>query len=250
MMEGGFIMSKLILRTMIMMAFLIPFFSLLGCSGYVWVPERGNYIPVEVLEADNAVKKAKQAGKSIDCPKAFKAAERLIENAYQVFKQCRTYEAIDMAREARDKALALCPASAEPPSPQTPRTPPPLFPRLSTDSKLYERMRLKVNFDFDKAILKEGEKAKLLNAAYFLKRHFYTDIFIEGHTCSIGKHNYNQTLSEKRAQAIKSFLIKEGGIDVSRIVMVGYSELLPDVPNKTKEGKAKNRRSEIVVISK
>jgi len=125
-----------------------------------------------------------------------------------------------------------------------------VYPDRKTSPKLYVKEIVKVNFDLDKAIIKKSEKKKLIKAIDYVKRHFYTFILIEGHACSISTIKYNQGLSEKRARALKSFLIR-GGIKESRIIMTdGYSELLPDKPNKTNKGRKKNRRTEIVIVSR
>ena len=65
---------------------------------------------------------------------------------------------------------------------------------------------------------------------------------ISGHTDNIGVNNYNQELSERRAVAIKKFLIKKYGIPERRLEVKGYGESDPVVSNETAEGRAKNRR--------
>jgi OOP family OmpA-OmpF porin len=69
---------------------------------------------------------------------------------------------------------------------------------------------------------------------------------IEGHTDSIGSTQYNQRLSERRANAVRKYLI-EKGISSSRIRIVGYGEQRPIADNKTPEGRALNRRAEFEV---
>lgn len=70
---------------------------------------------------------------------------------------------------------------------------------------------------------------------------------IEGHTDSIGSYEFNQTLSEARAQAVKTFLV-ENGIDSSRLTAVGYGERRPIATNMYKPGRAQNRRVEINLV--
>lgn len=65
---------------------------------------------------------------------------------------------------------------------------------------------------------------------------------ISGHTDSIGARSYNQELSERRALAIKKFLIKKYGIPETRLKVKGYGESDPVVSNETAEGRAINRR--------
>jgi len=72
-------------------------------------------------------------------------------------------------------------------------------------------------------------------------------ITIEGHTDSVGDERYNENLSYKRAQAVKQYLIANMGLDESRITALGYGESRPIASNETAEGKAQNRRIDIVL---
>ncbi|RMF97213.1 MAG: OmpA family protein, partial [Candidatus Schekmanbacteria bacterium] len=72
-----------------------------------------------------------------------------------------------------------------------------------------------------------------------------------GHTDSIGSEKYNQKLSEKRAEAVKNYYV-EKGVDASIIEAIGKGESEPVADNKTREGRAKNRRvvTELHLIKK
>jgi len=75
-----------------------------------------------------------------------------------------------------------------------------------------------------------------------------TEVIIAvGHTDSIGSDKYNQKLSVRRAEAVKAYLVSKG-IDSKRIYTEGKGEKQPIASNKTKEGRAKNRRVEIEVV--
>jgi outer membrane protein OmpA-like peptidoglycan-associated protein len=82
------------------------------------------------------------------------------------------------------------------------------------------------------------EVAKLLNENTDLK------LAIDGHTDDVGKDETNQLLSEKRAAAVKSYLVKKG-VDESRLTVNGYGETKPIADNKTATGRQKNRRVEL-----
>jgi outer membrane protein OmpA-like peptidoglycan-associated protein len=69
-------------------------------------------------------------------------------------------------------------------------------------------------------------------------------INVEGHTDSDGSNEYNQTLSERRAWSVKSYLVQKFGIDPNRLVIVGYGEEAPIATNDNDAGKAVNRRVE------
>ncbi|MCK9491468.1 MAG: OmpA family protein [Sulfurimonas sp.] len=80
--------------------------------------------------------------------------------------------------------------------------------------------------------------------ATFLKQNPTYDAEIIGHTDSVGRAEANMLLSQKRANAAKSALISEG-IDESRLTSKGRGELEPVISNRTKEGRAANRRIEV-----
>jgi outer membrane protein OmpA-like peptidoglycan-associated protein len=79
-----------------------------------------------------------------------------------------------------------------------------------------------------------------------LKDHSELRLAIEGHTDSDEEDSYNQTLSEKRAAAVKAFLIETYGIQDSRLQTAGFGESNPAADNATPEGKQQNRRVELV----
>ena len=102
-------------------------------------------------------------------------------------------------------------------------------------------------FDFDKAVLKPEGKAKLDDLASKVKAINLEVIIAVGHTDSVGSDAYNQKLSIRRAEAVKAYLVSKG-IDKSRVYTEGKGEKQPVADNKTKEGRAKNRRVEIEVV--
>ena len=80
-----------------------------------------------------------------------------------------------------------------------------------------------------------------------MKMNPLMDILIEGHTDSDGAEDFNQTLSEQRADAVKTLFV-ELGIDESRLQTKGHGESAAVDTNSTAEGKANNRRVEFVEI--
>jgi OmpA-OmpF porin, OOP family len=102
-------------------------------------------------------------------------------------------------------------------------------------------------FDTNKAVLKPEAKAKLDDLASKIKAITLEVIIAVGHTDSDASDAYNQKLSVKRAEVVKSYLVSKG-IEANRVYTEGKGEKQPVADNKTKEGKAKNRRTEIEVV--
>ena len=102
-------------------------------------------------------------------------------------------------------------------------------------------------FDFDKAVLKPEGKAKLDDLVSKVKGINLEVIIAVGHTDSVGSDAYNQKLSIKRSEAVKAYLISKG-IEKNRVYTEGKGEKQPVADNKTKDGRAKNRRVEIEVV--
>ncbi len=102
-------------------------------------------------------------------------------------------------------------------------------------------------FDFDKAVLKPEGKAKLDDLVGKVKGINLEVVIAVGHTDSTGTDAYNQKLSVKRSEAVKAYLVSKG-IEKNRVYTEGKGEKQPVADNKTKEGRAKNRRVEIEVV--
>ncbi len=102
-------------------------------------------------------------------------------------------------------------------------------------------------FDFDKSALKAEGKAKLDDLVGKVKGINLEVIIAVGHTDSVGSDAYNQKLSVRRAEAVKAYLVSKG-IEKNRVYTEGKGEKQPVADNKTKEGRAKNRRVEIEVV--
>jgi len=104
---------------------------------------------------------------------------------------------------------------------------------------------LHINFDFDKSVIKSQYYPGLNDVVQIMNTYSYLNVEVEGHTDSVGSDAYNQKLSQRRANAVKDYLVNKGGINPSRLTTVGYGESKPVNSNATKEGRAKNRRVEL-----
>jgi len=104
-----------------------------------------------------------------------------------------------------------------------------------------------IQFETGKADLKPSSYTLLQDIVEIMRLKPTMKILIGGHTDSDGDDATNLILSQKRADAVKNYLISKG-IDGKRIVAVGYGETKPVADNSTTEGKAKNRRTEIKIL--
>ena len=101
-------------------------------------------------------------------------------------------------------------------------------------------------FATGKAELQPESRPVLKEIAATLKEHADLKILIEGHTDNVGSAASNLTLSDARAAAVKAALVTDFGIAGDRITTTGLGDTKPSVPNTTPEGRAQNRRVEVV----
>ena len=103
-------------------------------------------------------------------------------------------------------------------------------------------VRLNVEFEFNKdtVLAIYGDQLDAIAAA--MKVHEDIDLVLEGHTDSSGSDDYNMSLSDRRAKAVKAKLVADYGIPAERVSAMGYGETQPIADNETDEGRARNRR--------
>jgi outer membrane protein OmpA-like peptidoglycan-associated protein len=134
-----------------------------------------------------------------------------------------------------------------PPPPPAPAPPPP--PPAPAAAPMKKKIVLRgVNFDFDKYNIRPDAVPILEQACSQLKAEPSIDVQAQGYTDSVGTEAYNQRLSERRANAVRNWLIK-CGIPASRLTAKGFGESNPVASNDTAEGRAQNRRTELVVTN-
>jgi outer membrane protein OmpA-like peptidoglycan-associated protein len=105
-----------------------------------------------------------------------------------------------------------------------------------------------INFDFNKATIRPDSYYILDEAAQVMKEIPELKVQIEGHTDSKGSDEYNQKLSESRANSVRHYLISKHQIDPLRVTAVGRGEKFPVADNETEEGRALNRRIDFVIL--
>jgi outer membrane protein OmpA-like peptidoglycan-associated protein len=103
-----------------------------------------------------------------------------------------------------------------------------------------------VLFDFDKYTLKPGAREKMAKVSGILLAYPGLKIQVEGHTDSVGSDDYNQTLSERRADTVRDYLVGQG-VPGGTVSAVGLGKADPVASNDTAAGRQQNRRVELVV---
>lgn len=111
---------------------------------------------------------------------------------------------------------------------------------------------LGVQFDYDKAVIKKESDVAIRNVARLMKAFPNMEIELRGHTDnrnSTADLDYNRKLSEKRAQAVRDAIVARG-IDAHRVTALGFGDTVPIADNNTETGRARNRRTEFVILRK
>lgn len=103
-----------------------------------------------------------------------------------------------------------------------------------------------VLFDFGKYTLRPGAREKLARVSGIILTHPSLRIEVEGHTDSVGSDDFNQKLSEQRANAVREYLVSQA-VPSSMVTAKGFGKSQPVVSNDTNEGRQRNRRVELVV---
>jgi outer membrane protein OmpA-like peptidoglycan-associated protein len=237
-------MKKSFFLLMVMIMFL--FLGTSCTTSHFGVVDRASGVPTEFDQTEAAIAQAEQSTGAKYCPDKIARAKELAKKGAETYWACRTDEAMDLLAEARKLAKEAegCKPSSPPPPVPKPVPPPP-----KPAPKVIDKMTLQVFFDFDKNILTEADLKELPKAVAFVKKYPGAKIRLDGYTDSIGTDEYNIKLSERRATAVKNYLIKEAGVSSSKITAVGHGEADPVADNKTEEGRAKNRRVEISILS-
>jgi OOP family OmpA-OmpF porin len=136
-------------------------------------------------------------------------------------------------------APAPAPVVVPPPAPVAPPAPVPVSEKVSFAAEAL--------FDFDKSVVKPEGKAAL-DDLLAKQQGMNTEVMVTvGHTDAIGSDAYNDKLSQRRAEAVKAYIVSKG-IDGSRVFTEGKGESQPVADNKSSEGRAKNRRVTVEVV--
>jgi peptidoglycan-associated lipoprotein len=145
-----------------------------------------------------------------------------------------------------------------PPAPPAPATPPAAPRTLSEDEVFAQKSLAQLNserpladvfFDLDNAAIKDSDKAALSTNATWLKRWANTRVSIEGHCDERGTAEYNLALGERRANAVKAYLVSLG-VPADRLVVVSKGKEAPFCTDKNDACWQQNRRGHFVITAK
>ena len=162
------------------------------------------------------------------------------------FGNCVRYGFFTPAQAMKGCDDDLLPKAPPPPPPAPPAVvPPPPPPPAPRSEKV--TFAADTFFDFDKAVLKPDGRAKLDDVVSKMSGINLEVVIAVGHTDSTGPEAYNQGLSVRRAEAVKAYLVSKG-IEANRVYTEGKGEKQPVADNRTRDGRAKNRRVEIEVV--
>ncbi|MCM2326748.1 MAG: OmpA family protein [Lysobacter sp.] len=150
--------------------------------------------------------------------------------------------------DCQPKKDAPAPKPSAPAAPGAPVAPPPAAAPAPKPAPASVRQAIVIQadalFDFDKSVVRPDGKKNIDDAMAKLAGVDVEMVIATGHTDSVGTDAYNQKLSERRAAAVKEYLVSKG-IPASKITTLGKGESQPVATNKTKEGRQKNRRVDI-----
>ena len=105
-------------------------------------------------------------------------------------------------------------------------------------------VRAVAHFGFDRAEVRPADQAALLAEVASMKDVTWQTVTATGHTDSVGPAGHNQRLSERRARAVKAYLVGKG-LDPAMVATQARADAAPSAPNTTATGRAKNRRTDV-----
>jgi OmpA-OmpF porin, OOP family len=248
-------MQTLTVKRLIMVVMAVFSLSLMvGCAGILGIEKssaarNGDYYPICLVKADQALDEARMAGKDRECPAEFNALKDSVDRAYKLHLACNTDGACKMARDAIAKIRALsCPPGPRAevmPEPEPALEPVPAAEPTAEITKYC--ITLDIKFDIDKAIIRDEYRDEVGRVAAFMQQYPTTTTVIEGHTDDVASAEYNMELSQRRAESVVSYLVEKFGIDRTRLSARGFGKTRPVTDDKSDAGRQKNRRIEAII---
>jgi OmpA-OmpF porin, OOP family len=223
-------------------------------------PQIATNAPLTLREAEQAVQRAEQAWKGDDDEEEVQhlayVAERKVEIARAAAEQKMAETEVQRLGEERERVLLESRSREARQAQQQAQVATTRATQLEQELKALQAKETErgleltlgdVLFEVNQATLKPGAMRNLYQLVEFLKQNPKRNVLIEGHTDSTGSESYNFDLSQRRAEAISTFLITNG-ISPERINARGYGEAYPVASNDTVAGRQQNRRVAVVVL--
>jgi outer membrane protein OmpA-like peptidoglycan-associated protein len=258
----------------------VSLFLAISCAprSHLGVPDQAIGVPSQFDETEAAITQAENSPGAKHCPEKIVKAKELGKKGAETYWACRTEEAMKLLAEARKIAKeaegcqpppsppavpapsppappapappapappAPTPSVPAPPTPPVPPSPPtpPAPPKVAVPP-VFDN----IYFDIKKTNIGPAAAKVLDRIGMILKENPQIKVEIGGHTDSTGPDRVNQQISEKRALSAKKYIQDKFNIPDDRMVIKGYGKTKPIADNRTKEGRAKNRRVELRVI--
>jgi peptidoglycan-associated lipoprotein len=187
-----------------------------------------------------------------DCaPETYQAAKTMMDKARALLKEER-YEdaktALIAAKQLAEKARKECEEkkAAELAAKKEPE-PEPVAKEIEIEKDTGPDRMVTVYFGFNEASLTDEARTALNNNAEFLRHHEGQRIQVEGHCDSRGSTEYNLALGERRAMAVRKYLVKLG-VNPTRLEIISYGEERPADPSQSEEAWSQNRRAEFMEL--
>jgi peptidoglycan-associated lipoprotein len=187
-----------------------------------------------------------------DCaPETYQAAKTMMDKARALLKEER-YEdaktALIAAKQLAEKARKECEEkkAAELAAKKEPE-PEPVAKEIEIEKDTGPDRMVTVYFGFNEASLTDETRTALNNNAEFLRHHEGQRIQVEGHCDSRGSTEYNLALGERRAMAVRKYLVKLG-VNPTRLEIISYGEERPADPSQSEEAWSQNRRAEFMEL--
>jgi outer membrane protein OmpA-like peptidoglycan-associated protein len=224
-----------VMRRKLIFVACVLFFVMAGCapSAHFGVPNQAIVAPDQFAETEAAIASAERSEGAKYCPEKIARAKELGKNAAEVYWACQTEEAMALLAEARELAKE---AKSCRPSPKAEKK----VIILAAEPKAEEKVAAivseapvvilafeDIHFDFDTSTLKQEAQTILKRNIQILRANPEAKVRIAGYTSALGTEAYNQKLSERRANAVREYLIKEGLIERDRLSIIGYGETRP-----------------------
>ena len=224
------------------------FFVMVGCAptAHFGVGSKAMTAPAEFEQTEKAIANAELSAGAQYCPEKIAEARELGRKGVETYWACQTAQAMALLARARD--LAKDAEACQPPPPPAKVTPPPPPPAPAPPPPPPLPTSLPSgHFEFDKSTLTPETRAELDRIAVFMRNNPEVRVEIQGHTDAVGTETYNQALGERRASEVFDYLTGKG-INPNRLKTVSFGETRPAASNATAEGRAQNRRVDLIPI--